>query len=183
MKALYPYTITMNRLLSYTIKGIIFVTIAGTISHFVYEWSGENPVIGLFFPVNESVWEHMKLIFFPMLLYAFHMNRELKEEYPCITCALLSGVSIGTLLIPVFFYTYFGILGRNILVLDIATFFASILCAFTAVYRLTLSCCKSSSSLSRLMLWGIMLIIFFFACFLLFTYRPPSLGVFSSPGE
>lgn len=173
----------MNRLLSYTIKGIIFVTIAGTISHFVYEWSGENPLIGLFFPVNESVWEHMKLIFFPMLLYSFHMNRKLKEEYPCITCALLSGVLIGTLLIPVIFYTYTGILGRNILALDIATFIVSVICAFTATYRFTLSSCKSSSSLSRLKLWIILSVIILFACFLLFTYFPPSLGIFVPPEE
>ena len=43
-------------------------SVLGTLFHFVYGWSGENPVAGLFFPVNESTWEHLKLIFFPILL-------------------------------------------------------------------------------------------------------------------
>ncbi|MDD7025196.1 MAG: DUF6512 family protein, partial [Oscillospiraceae bacterium] len=58
----------MNKLKCYTITGILFVIITGTISHFVYEWSQNNFILGLFFPVNESTWEHMKLLFFPMLI-------------------------------------------------------------------------------------------------------------------
>ena len=173
-----PYTIIMNRLKNYTIKGIIFVIITGTISHFVYEWFGNNPVIGFFFPINESTWEHMKLIFFPMLLYSFYMNRNLKEGFPCVTSALFSGVLLGTLLIPVIFYTYTGILGKNTLPLDIATFIISVVFAFTAAYRLTLSC-RASSSLFFLKLSVFIL----FVCFLLFTYRPLPFGIFVSPGN
>ena len=58
----------MNTLKKYIIKGTIFVLITGVISHFVYEWSGNNRLVGLFFPTNESVWEHMKLCFYPYLL-------------------------------------------------------------------------------------------------------------------
>lgn len=46
----------------------IFISILGVLLHFTYEWSGDNPAIGLFSAVNESTWEHLKLIFFPMLL-------------------------------------------------------------------------------------------------------------------
>ena len=59
------YTIRMNPLKSNIIKGILFVSIAGTLAHFVYEWSNNNYILGFFFPVNESTWEHMKLFFFP----------------------------------------------------------------------------------------------------------------------
>lgn len=47
---------------------MIVTMILGTLNHFLYDWSGKNPVIALFTPVNESVWEHMKLLFFPFLL-------------------------------------------------------------------------------------------------------------------
>ena len=55
------------------IIGIIFVSAIGTLWHFVYEWSGQNFIVGFFFPVNESTWEHMKMLFFPMLLYSLYM--------------------------------------------------------------------------------------------------------------
>lgn len=116
----------MKKLNVYLLIGTIFVIITGTISHFVYELSGSNLIIGLFFPVNESTWEHMKLIFFPMLICALFLNWQLKKEYPCITCALHFGILLGTFLIPVIFYTYSGILGTNLTVLDISTFIISV---------------------------------------------------------
>ncbi len=50
---------------------ILFVIVLGTLMHFMYNWSGKHPFAGLIAPVNESVWEHMKLLFFPMLLQVF----------------------------------------------------------------------------------------------------------------
>ena len=52
----------------YFAAGLIFSAVLGTLSHFFYKWSGQNPVIALVSPVNESTWEHMKLVFFPILL-------------------------------------------------------------------------------------------------------------------
>ena len=46
----------------------IFSIIFGTLLHFLYEWSNENQIIALFSAVNESTWEHLKLVFFPMLV-------------------------------------------------------------------------------------------------------------------
>ena len=59
-----------KKLLLYLITGIIFTFLAGTLLHFAYEWSGTNFWVGLFAPVSESIWEHMKLLFFPMLIYS-----------------------------------------------------------------------------------------------------------------
>ena len=44
--------------------------ILGTILHFTYEISLNNTFVGIFSATNESVWEHLKLIFYPMLLMA-----------------------------------------------------------------------------------------------------------------
>ena len=41
------------------LAGILFTITAGTLLHFCYEWSGENPFVALFAPVSESVWEHV----------------------------------------------------------------------------------------------------------------------------
>ena len=49
--------------------GFFFVLILGTLLHFSFAWLREAPVAGLFSAVNESTWEHMKLLFFPSFLY------------------------------------------------------------------------------------------------------------------
>lgn len=165
----------MNDLKRLSVIGFIFVAVAGTLFHFVYDWSGSNHLLGLFVPVNESTWEHMKLCFFPMLLFSFYMNAMLKDSYPCISDALPVGILTATFLVPVLFYTYSGILGRNIAALDIATFFISVLVAFVVIYRLTRSCRTTFSTAAKLLLPVI------FLCFLLFTYHPPGLGIFVSP--
>ena len=166
----------MKKLKHYTITGAIFVIITGTISHFIYEWSGRQFLLGFFFPVSESTWEHMKLCFFPMLIYSCFMNKRWKDAYPCVTSALLYGTLLGTFLIPVIFYTYTGIIGRNYLFLDIATFIISVLLAFLCVYRLTVSC----KMFSHTFLLG-SLVFVMAICFLLFTYLPPDLGIFIEP--
>ena len=52
----------------------IITTLAGGPLHFLYDWV-PNPVTALFSPVNESLWEHGKLIFWPILGAAFFLNR------------------------------------------------------------------------------------------------------------
>lgn len=166
----------MNQLKRYTITGIIFVIIFGTISHFVYEWSGHSFLLGFFFPISESTWEHMKLCFFPMLLYSFYMNKKLKGDYPCVASALSSGILLGTFLIPVIFYTYSGILGKHYAALDIATFMISVLLAFAAVRRRCASCEKE-----RCALWLKSGVFALAICFVIFTYAPPDIGIFRVP--
>ena len=168
----------MNNLKRYTITGTIFVIITGTIAHFIYEWSGQNFILGFFFPVNESTWEHMKLCFFPMLVYSVFMDKRLKVDYPCLTSSLLSGVLLGTFLIPIFFYTYSGILGRNFVLVDIFIFLISVIIAFYAVFKLTLSC-RMVSCTTRLILLVLAMIVYFF----IFTYFPPDIGLFIEPTE
>ncbi len=118
----------MKPLKAYTRTGIVFVIITGSIAHFLYDWSDHALIVGLFTPVNESIWEHMKLLFF-----------RFKNRYPGIPSALCAGILSGTFLIPLFFYSYMFILGKDFFVLDISTFVLSILIAFWISYRLALS--------------------------------------------
>lgn len=188
------------------IIGLFFVAILGSLSHFFYEWSGNNTFVAFFSPVNESIWEHMKLIFFPMLLYTWYLT----EKYPGneqILMAMLSGTLFGTFLIPIFYYTYSGILGFHISFVDISTFFISVLTAFCRVYCALLSgnitqkketqkqCLASSNFFSKLLccvcrgcrifllkknqLIGItilMCILFF-----VFTFKHPDFAIFAEP--
>lgn len=163
----------LRQLKRYTIVGILFVLFVGTLSHFLYEWTGRNVIVGLFVPVNESVWEHMKLLFFPMLLYSAGMAFKLKASFPCVVFALCFGILIGTACIPVFFYVYTFILGTNVFVLDLAIFLFGTVIAFLTAYLLTRSCRFSAYT-------GLLcvLVCILFLCFAVFTYYPPDLAVF-----
>ncbi len=69
------------------ICGILFTSVLGSLLHFVYEWTGENPLAALFSPVNESVFEHCKLLFFPALLYTlFEIIARLRRR--SVLCSL-----------------------------------------------------------------------------------------------
>ncbi len=167
-----------KKLFHYMLSGILFTSLLGTLSHFIYGWSGGNPYAGLFTPVNESVWEHMKLLFFPMLLY-FAFEKLMSVPYPISQCcgnavALLT----GTCLIPVLFYTYTGILGYHLAPLDIATFYISVFAAFLLRFRLSVSGRKISKTHC---LWLTALTLLIFLCFLIFTSCPPDLGLFHIP--
>lgn len=166
----------MNNLKKFTLIGFLFVLIAGTLSHFVYNWSGNNFVTGFFFPINESTWEHMKLVFFPMLIYAFYMYKKLKSEYSCMSSSLSSGILAGTLSVPVLFFLYTGFLGKHVFLLDLLTFFISVLIGFFTIYKGTLSCKFKDYTL----FFNTGILIFFLA-FILFTYNAPSIGLFANP--
>lgn len=166
----------MKSLKRHTVLGILFVLFVGTLAHFLYDLSDNNHMIGLFTPVNESVWEHMKLLFFPMLLYSLFMVSHLKDDYPCIVSSSCFGILAGTLLIPILYYAYTGLLGRDYFILDIGTFIVSVLFAFWISYRLTLSCKAKPCTAFLCILTGIL-----FICFIRFTYHPPALAIFAEP--
>jgi hypothetical protein len=166
----------MNNLKKYTFIGILFVSIFGTILHFAYNWSGKNFFVGLFTPVNESTFEHMKLIFFPMFIYSVFLWYKLRYNYPCIFSISILSTIIGTILIPILFYTYTGILGFNNLVLDISTFLLSVIIAFIYMYKNTLSCTRIRNNKYMFILAIIIAILF-----MIFSYNAPNLGIFSEP--
>ena len=87
------------------IVGFIATGLFGTLLHFVYEWTGGNRVIAVFSAVNESTWEHMKLLFFPALLFTMVQLAAAKERDGALPAARAVGVTAGLALIPTLYYT------------------------------------------------------------------------------
>lgn len=170
-----------KKLLLYTVIGALFTSIVGTLSHFFYEWSHQNFFVGLFAPINESTWEHMKLLFFPMLLYFILTWNYIRQDYPCISYAYPWGILAGTFAIPILFYTYSGILGRNYTPIDILIFYISVILAFTIIYKKTLSCQEKNISSGKIPILPWLPVLLLTACFFAFSVFPPSLGIFTSP--
>lgn len=165
----------MDVLKRFCIIGAVVTVFLGIVSHFVYDWSGGKFLVGLFFPINESTWEHMKLLFFPMLLYALLAGKVIEEQYPCIYNAMFSGILVGLAMIPVLFYTYTGVLGFNVDWLNIALYVISVLSAYYFAYRVAQKCTGKNSKLLRYVMYA------FILAFMVFSVYPPKLGLFVSP--
>lgn len=166
----------MKTLKSYMITGIIFVFILGTLAHFLYDWSGNNLIVGIFTPINESIWEHTKLLFFPMLIYSFYLNKKSGKDFPRISAGMISGEIVGIILIVSLFYTYSGIIGYNVAFADISIFYISVSLAFYVAYKTTPSCSADSYAIVLKAIQFAIVVLYIF-----FTLYPPQIPLFISP--
>ena len=158
------------------IIGFLFTSVLGTLNHFVYDWFGQNMLIGMFVPISESIWEHIKLLFFPMLLSIIYFHYRYRDEYPAFTIALLWGVLYGSLMIPVLYYTYTGIVGFHNSVIDIAIYYISVFAAFSKAHMLYIAEKRPKNIFAPRLL-----VLCLFAAFWVFTYFPPKLPLFAAP--
>lgn len=157
--------------------GFIFTAILGTILHFVFDWTGGNVIAALFSAVNESIWEHMKLLYYPMFVFALIQYRIWGREYPEFWCIKLVGLLAGLTLIPVLYYTYTGALGVeadwfNITIFFIAAGFAYWLESW--LFRKGANCALPAGiSFALLCLIGLV--------FIVLTFLPPEIPFFRDP--
>lgn len=169
----------MRSLKSIHTFGAIFVLVFGTLLHFTWEWFGKSNAAAVFSAVNESTWEHLKLIFFPFVLFSAIEYIIYGKQVKCFFTIKFQAVLLGMFTIVVAFYTYTGILGTNYLLLDIGTFVLGVLASYNYSYksfeRGLKSCQKGSELVSFI---GIIALI---TAFVIFTFYPPNLGIFKSP--
>ncbi len=169
------YINSKTKILKYHIISTILVCITGTLLHFLFEWTNENILIAAFSAVNESVWEHLKLVFFPMLLTSilgyFLIGKSLQRFF----CSRLKGILASIIFIIIFFYTYTGIIGTNYAILDIGSFFIAVILGELLSYKNMTSSKKCNKNSSM-----IILIILTFL-FIIFTYLTPHINLFRDP--
>ena len=108
-------------------KWILATVLLGTFWHFVYVLSGRNFAVGLIAPINESVWEHLKIVFFPFLIVGVVGFVKLRPKSDYWT-GLLVGSTLGMLIVFFGFYLYSSIIGES-LIIDILLYIASIIVA------------------------------------------------------
>lgn len=106
--------------------GWAFTVAMGSLLHFVYEWSGQNTTVAAFAAVNESVWEHMKLLAVPWIIWSAAAAVGLRNAEVPVFSARALGLLTGLAAIPTIYYTYTGVIGRHFLWADIAAFILSV---------------------------------------------------------
>ena len=153
----------------------LFVVLLGVFLHFAYELSGENPIVGLFSIVNESVWEHLKLVFFPMLVLTLWDAFTNQRNNLCFLPARTLGTLAGMAFIVIVYYTITGILGFQTAVLNIIIYLLGVLVVFLVEKKLCHHCNTISVKVA-ITIWLIFIILF-----IAFTIAPPALGIFIPP--
>ena len=158
------------------LTGFATVSLFGTILHFLYDLLGGAVWIAPFSGVNESTWEHMKLLFWPMLVFAAIQGYFFKDV-KAFWCIKLRGIILGLSLIPILFYTYNGAIGRSPDWINIAIFFIS--AAMVFLYELRQF--NSDKIICSRPWLAVTLLCGIGAAFILFTFITPRLGIFVDP--
>ena len=167
----------MNKKLKrWSLAGFFVVVLLGTLGHFLYDLTGGNSIVGKFFAVNESTWEHLKLLFFPYVLFWVVEWFCIGKNHKNFAFAGLVGVLTGLVFIVAAFYTYTGVLGKNVDFLNIAIFALGTAVAFWTEYKILTG--KSNITFKIPSLIIIIVVAFLFA---FFTTNTPRIGLFKDP--
>ena len=161
----------------FCVTGFLFVNVLGSLSHFFYEWSGESAAAGIFFPVNESVWEHLKLVFFPAMLF-FLCGLPFAGKFDNYALGTFLGILLPVLIIHALFYLYTAYTGESVLAADVSVFTVAVACGFVCTGFAFLA--PRSALFCALSVLGILLLL---CAYLTFTVTPPSLAPFCDPTD
>ncbi len=157
--------------------GFFFTGVFGVLLHFLYDWTSKSIFIAPFSAVNESTWEHMKLLFYPMVIFAFIEYKFVGKSYENYWCVKLIGVLIGLSLIPFIYYTYTGALGTSADWFNITIFFIAVAVSLLVETRLFSNgfppiCSKKLVFVTLFLILGL---------FVVFTFVQPKIPLFIDP--
>ena len=158
-------------------SGFCLVALLGTLFHFLYGWTNDNKIIASFCAVNESVWEHTKILFFPLFIFAIIQNNYAKKDYPNFWQIKLFGIVVGILLIPIFYYTLNGAFGKTPDWLNITIFFVADGLAFVVEYF----CFKFLAKKPKKPWLPLTILVILAFLFAYFTFVTPKLPLFMDP--
>ncbi len=154
--------------------GAVFTIALGSAPHFVFDWSGGWKPLAVVAAVNESVWEHLKLAFWPAVLWAALARPPLGLRRRQTLAAKGMTLPVAAILIVSIFTSYTAILGRNLLTLDIGTF----VLAVAAAHALSALLLVRLSRRRGFILAGLAALAVQVVAYGLFTYLPPAHWLF-----
>ena len=156
--------------------GIFFLCF---LTHFMYEWF-PNTLFSIFFPVNESIWEHMKMLFTAVILYSiidYLILRSFKQK----TDNFLINVFItATTSIPIFLILYlpfYFLIGEN-MALNLIVLFITI--AISQIISYYILKAKTYPNLNLISIIGIILAYIILG---ILTYYPLTNDLFFDPSN
>jgi len=138
-------------------------------AHFLYDFL-PNPLTSILFPVNESIFEHLKIIFTSTLMYGIIDYLILKLNNIKYNNFLFQLFFTSFISIPIFLIIYLPIriiIGEYLLLTLLLLFITYLISQIISYYILT------TKSLPFLNILSIPLIIIIYSIFTYLTYNPP----------
>lgn len=161
---------------TYTLLGILVLFVVGSLFHFLYSLTGECFIVGLFVPINESIFEHTKMVVLPIYIWWFIFYLFRKKDLfvnAWFTSALIAMIS-AIIAIPMLFYFYSQAFGIESLVIDILILLVSL--AIGQI--LGLHYYRHGKGIEYH--FAIVLMIVIIILFAFFTINPPAFPIFNS---
>lgn len=152
----------MSRLNKSTLLFFAVATLLGSCLHFVHALF-PNPVTALFSPVNESLWEHLKLLYWPCLVSALLLCRREPERFASRALALVL-LCAAMLVVG---YVYHVALGGESLFFDVALY-VLLMAAF-----FVLPCIWAPIQAPALRFVALLALVLLGAAILFWSFRPP----------
>ena len=163
---------------NYHIISCVLTMICGSMLSFPYAASGFNKIVGVFSECNASTWEHMKLVFMPILVFSIIEYFIYGKKNKSFLIARAIGTVVAMLATIVIYYTYKGILGTNYLIIDILLYFVAVIYGYIYQYRI-IKAEKYAGTKSTIIAISFFIIMLFL--FAIFTFNPPHIGLFQDP--
>lgn len=155
------------------LKKIKIISIIGTfllcfLSHFLYDWF-PNSLFSIFFPVNESIWEHMKMLFTSILLFSiieYILIKKFNIKYNNFMFATFIQALLSIPIYLIIFLPFYYRFGEKMIV----TFLIMII-TFIIIYYIGYKIMKLKN-IKYLNILSIILIIISYIIFGYLTYNP-----------
>ena len=148
--------------------------LAGTALHFLYDWL-PNPLTALVSPVSESVWEHLKLLFWPYLGAAWLLVRREAHPWQAWAGHLAALLAMPLALLGVYYTLKAGLL-LEALWIDLALYYLVLALGFALARHVGQSpraACLSGPLLLAVSVYAVLLTVF--------TFAAPALPLFTAP--
>lgn len=149
------------------VVAFVLTTLAGILLHFVYDLL-PNVVTAVFSPVNESIWEHLKVIYWPYLAAMVLVTGKAGKGNRGSWMFSLLVISVTMLVVG---YVYHICLGGDSVVFDIGLYVVLMAIGFWLPGKLKDSTGRKAPVLFLTVLLGF--------CIVLFTFLPPDNILFS----
>ena len=154
------------------VVGFFWIVILGSLLHFTFELSGGSKLVALFSPVNESVWEHLKLGYFSLTFFMIIKYFFIKNKVHNFFIANFMGIISMSIFIIVVFYSYEAITGSHNLMVDIGSFVLGALLCQIISYNIMTKNIRVSDS------FGLIMFILMGLSFMFFTFYPLHIPLF-----
>jgi hypothetical protein len=164
-----------NKVLIWEIGGFLFIGFIGAALHFTFEMSNYSSMeVAYFSAVNESTWEHLKMVFFPGLVFALIQYTYVRDAVNNFIVAKVAGLIIMPLVITIGWYIYAPILGRSFYPVDLFLFYLAVFLGQWASYKLL----TRAPLEKKYTQYAIGTFVVMFVAFSTFTFFPPNIFLF-----